>query len=61
VQATKEIAIRGQGIPFGDAFRLGEAIRRLARDAAKKDIQEGLAAYRERVESRGSSSTCPRT
>ncbi|MGD9894984.1 MAG: enoyl-CoA hydratase/isomerase family protein [Dehalococcoidia bacterium] len=50
VQATKEIAVRGQGLPFGDAFRLGEAIRRLARDAAKNDIQEGLAAYRERRE-----------
>lgn len=48
VQATKEIAVRGQGIPFADAFRMGEAIRRLARNAAQQDIQEGLAAYRER-------------
>ncbi|MGI8549502.1 MAG: enoyl-CoA hydratase/isomerase family protein [Dehalococcoidia bacterium] len=48
VQATKEIAIRGQKLPWGDAFRLGEGIRRLARAGAQADIQEGLAAYRER-------------
>jgi enoyl-CoA hydratase/carnithine racemase len=48
VQATKEIAVRGQGVPFADAFRMGEAIRRLARAGANEDVQEGLAAYRER-------------
>jgi hypothetical protein len=50
VQATKEITIRSQGLPFGDAFRMGEAIRRLARAGAAEDIPEGLAAYRERRE-----------
>ena len=50
VQATKEIAIRGQGLPFPDAFRMGEAIRRLARAGANEDVAEGLAAYRERRE-----------
>lgn len=48
VQATKEIAVRGQGIPFPEAFRMGEAIRRLARAGAQEDIREGLAAFRER-------------
>ena len=50
VQATKEIAVRGQGIPFSEAFRMGEAIRRLARAGANQDVAEGLAAYRERRE-----------
>jgi enoyl-CoA hydratase/carnithine racemase len=50
VQATKEIAIRGQSLPFGDAFRMGEAIRRLARAGAQQDVAEGIAAYRERRE-----------
>lgn len=48
VQATKEIAVRGQGIPFSEAFRMGEAIRRLARAGATEDIAEGVSAYRER-------------
>ncbi len=48
VQATKEIAIRSQSLPFGDAFRMGEAIRRVARAGAQEDIREGVAAFRER-------------
>ena len=52
VQATKEIAIRGQRLPWGDAFRMGEAIRRLARAGAQEDVREGLAAFRERRQPR---------
>lgn len=52
VQATKEITIRSQGLPFGDAFRMGEALRRLARAGAQVDAAEGVAAYRERREPR---------
>ncbi len=44
-RATKEIAWRAQFLPWADAVRMGETMRRVA--GATDDAQEGLAAYAE--------------
>ena len=46
VRATKEVAKRGQQLPFADAIRFGETMRRVA--GATEDAQEGRAAFREK-------------
>jgi enoyl-CoA hydratase/carnithine racemase len=48
VRATKEVARRGLELPFLDAIRFGETMRRVA--GAAEDAQEGRAAARERRE-----------
>ena len=45
-RATKEMAWRGQRLPWMDAVRMGETMRRLA--AATEDAREGRDAARER-------------
>ena len=46
VRATKEVAWRGQDMPFVEAIRFGETMRRVA--GATDDAREGMAAARER-------------
>ena len=46
VRATKEVAARGQQLPFVDAIRFGETMRRVA--GATEDAKEGMAAAREK-------------
>ena len=46
VRATKEVAHRGQELPFDQAIRFGETMRRVARGTA--DAKEGPAAFREK-------------
>ena len=46
VRATKEVAKRGLGMPFADAIRFGETMRRVAGET--EDAREGLAAAREK-------------
>jgi enoyl-CoA hydratase/carnithine racemase len=46
VRATKEVAARGQQLPFIDAVRFGETMRRVA--GATEDAREGMAASREK-------------
>lgn len=46
VRATKEVAWRGQQLPFVDAIRFGETMRRVA--GATEDAAEGMAAAREK-------------
>ena len=46
VRATKEVASRGQQMPFVDAIRFGETMRRVA--GATDDAKEGMAAAREK-------------
>jgi enoyl-CoA hydratase/carnithine racemase len=48
VQATKEVARRGQEVPFDQAIRFGETMRKVA--GATEDARNGPAAYRERRE-----------
>ena len=48
VRATKEVAWRGQEMPFVDAIRFGETMRRVA--GATEDAREGPGAYREKRE-----------
>lgn len=45
-RATKEMAARGRRLPWTEAVRFGETMRRVA--AATDDAREGLAAARER-------------
>jgi enoyl-CoA hydratase/carnithine racemase len=45
VRATKEVAKRGLEMPFADAIRFGETMRRVA--GTTEDAQEGLQAARE--------------
>lgn len=45
VRATKEVARRGLRLPFADAIRFGETMRRVAADT--DDAAEGLSAARE--------------
>jgi (E)-benzylidenesuccinyl-CoA hydratase len=45
-RATKEVATRGRHLPWVEAVRFGETMRRVA--AATEDAAEGLAAARER-------------
>ncbi len=44
-RATKEMAYRGRALPWIDAVRMGETMRRVA--AATEDAREGMAAARE--------------
>ncbi len=46
VRATKEMAARGAQLPWSDAVRMGETMRRVV--AATDDASEGLAAAAER-------------
>ena len=46
VRATKEVARRGQELPFVDAIRFGETMRKVARGT--KDAGIGPAAFREK-------------
>ena len=48
--ATKEVAVRSQALSFGDALRMGEAMRRLA--GSTEDSREGVRAFREKREPR---------
>ncbi len=48
VRATKEVAWRGQDMPFVEAIRFGETMRKVA--GATEDAREGPAAYREKRE-----------
>jgi len=45
VRAVKEMAYRGQTLPWADAVRMGETMRRLV--AATDDAAEGRAAAAE--------------
>ena len=45
VRATKEVARRGLQLPFADAIRFGETLRRVA--GATEDAREGISAARE--------------
>ena len=45
VRAVKEMAYRGQTLPWVDAVRMGETMRRVA--LATEDAAEGIAAARE--------------
>lgn len=49
-RATKEMATRGPGLPWTEAVRFGETLRRVA--AATDDAAEGMAAARERRDPR---------
>jgi enoyl-CoA hydratase/carnithine racemase len=46
VRATKEVAWRGQQLPWLDAIRFGETVRRVA--AATEDAREGMSAARDK-------------
>ncbi len=46
MRATKEVAARGQELPFVQAIRFGETMRRVA--GATADATEGRAAFREK-------------
>jgi enoyl-CoA hydratase/carnithine racemase len=46
VRATKEVAWRGQNMPWVEAIRFGETMRRVA--GATDDAREGMAAAREK-------------
>ncbi len=46
VRATKEVAWRGQELPFADAIRFGETMRRVS--AGTEDAREGMAAGRDK-------------
>ena len=46
VRATKEVAARGQEMPFSEAIRFGETMRRVA--GGTEDASIGPPAYRER-------------
>jgi len=47
VRAVKEMAYRGQALPWIDAVRMGEAIRRLCVSLSPEDAAEGRAAIAE--------------
>lgn len=46
VRATKEVAYRGQQLPFTEAVRFGETMRKVA--GATEDARAGMAAAREK-------------
>ncbi len=47
VRATKEVARRGQQMPFSEAIRFGETMRKVSRTTA--DAKVGPAAFREKT------------
>ena len=49
-RAVKEMAWRGQRLPWGDSLRMGETMRRVVR--ATDDAKEGVAAFKEGREPR---------
>jgi enoyl-CoA hydratase/carnithine racemase len=50
VRCTKEVAVRSLDMPFAEAVRMGEALRRLALQS--EDAVEGVQAYLEKREPR---------
>jgi len=50
VRCTKEVAVRSLQVPFGEAVRMGESLRRLV--MASEDAREGPQAFREKREAR---------
>ena len=50
VRCTKEVAVRSLDMPFVEAVRMGEALRRLAQQS--EDAAEGVRAYLEKREPR---------
>jgi enoyl-CoA hydratase/carnithine racemase len=52
VRAVKEMAYRGQALPWVDAVRMGETIRRLCVSLSPEDVAEGRAALAEGREPR---------
>jgi E-phenylitaconyl-CoA hydratase len=50
LRCTKEAAIRGLDLPFAEAVRMGEALRRLALQS--EDVAEGMQAFLEKREPR---------
>jgi enoyl-CoA hydratase/carnithine racemase len=46
--ATKEVAVRSQALPFAEALRMGEAMRKIA--GSTDDAREGVRAFREKRE-----------
>ena len=48
VRATKEVAYRSLNLPFADAVRMGESLRRLVN--ASEDAREGPRAFQEKRE-----------
>jgi enoyl-CoA hydratase/carnithine racemase len=48
IRGVKEVAYRGQELPFADAIRFGETMRKVA--GATEDAREGMAASREKRE-----------
>lgn len=46
VRSTKEVAYRALHLPFAEAVRMGEALRRLALQS--EDAREGPRAFREK-------------
>lgn len=50
LRCTKEAAIRGLDLPFAEAVRMGEALRRLALQS--EDVAEGVQAFLEKREPR---------
>lgn len=46
VQATKETILRGLTLPFNDAWRLGEGLRRAVQDT--EDFREGMLSFRDK-------------
>jgi len=50
VRCTKEVAVRSLDMPFAEAMRMGEALRRLALQS--EDAVEGVQAYLEKREPR---------
>jgi E-phenylitaconyl-CoA hydratase len=50
LRCTKEVAVRSLAMPFGDAVRMGESLRRLALQS--EDVVEGVQAFLEKREPR---------
>ena len=50
MRCTKEVAVRSLDMPFAEAVRMGEALRRLALQS--EDAVEGVQAYLEKREPR---------
>jgi enoyl-CoA hydratase/carnithine racemase len=50
MRCTKEVAVRSLNMPFADAVRMGEGLRRIALQS--EDVREGILAFREKREPR---------